>query len=49
MPISPFKAAQRGGDVSVPAMRTNWTVTGKVMAGGTPTPQAKGPPASSAG
>ena len=40
---------QRGGASSVPRMRTMLGVTGKVIASGTPSPQAKAPPASSAG
>lgn len=48
-PISPTNATQRGEAVSVPHMRTMPAVTGTVISGGTPAPQAKAPPASSAG
>ncbi len=48
-PISPASATQRGSVASVPAMRTMAGVTGTVIAFGTPAPQAKAQPASSAG
>src|SRR5574343_449063 len=47
-PIFPASATQRGSALSVPHRRTMLAVTGRVIASGTPCPQAKAPPANSA-